>query len=65
MDNEHAESLTEKIKDFFSNAVGLPPGKFPDGETKPIDETIAPRGTLTSEDAERLPPRAGTGISVE
>ncbi len=65
MANEHDESLVEKIKDLFNNVVGLPPGKFPDGEPKPIDETITPRGTLTSEDAERLPPRAGTGISVE
>ncbi len=65
MDTGHTETLVEKIKDMFNNAVGLPSGKYPDGEAKPIDETEPPRGTLTSEDAERLPPHGGAGIGVE
>jgi hypothetical protein len=63
MDNEHKETLLERIKDQFNNVVGLPPGKYPDGDPKPSDSSDAPRGTLTSDDAEGLPPHNGTGFS--
>ena len=65
MEDKHAESVAEKIKDRFNEVVGLPPGKFPDGETKPAREADSPHGTLTSDDAEGVPVHKGTGISVE
>ena len=34
MNDEKSESALEKIKDALNNAVGLPPGKFPDGKNK-------------------------------
>ncbi len=61
--DEHKESLLERIKDRLQDAVGLPPGKYRDGEPKPSDASDAPRGTLTSDDAEGLPPHEGTGFS--
>jgi len=61
MDNKREESLIEKIKDVFNTAVGLPPGRDADGEPKESDDD-APRGTLTADDAEGLPPHQGTGI---
>ena len=65
VDDEQTETVVEKIKDMFNNAVGLPAGRFPDGETKPAKQTDSPQGTLTSDDAEGLPPHGGTGIAVE
>ncbi len=62
MATEHEESLIEKAKDKLKDLAGLPPGRFPDGEAKPSSGADAPRGTLTSDDAEGLPPHAGTGI---
>ncbi len=64
MADTHKESIVEQVKDAFNTAVGLPPGRFPDGEPKP-SPTDAPEGTLTSDDAEGLPPHAGTGIAKE
>ena len=63
MDDPHKESLVERIKDKLKDAAGLPPGRYPDGETKPSDAEHAPRGTLTSDDTENLPPHQGTGFS--
>ncbi len=65
MSDAHQESLIEKVRDLFNNAVGLPSGKFPDGESKSPPADDSPRGTLTSDDAEGLPPKAGTGIQAE
>jgi hypothetical protein len=66
MNDEHAESIVEKIKGVFKNAVGLPPGdKTPHGEGAPATDPETPRGTLTADDAEGLPPRGGTGVAVE
>ncbi len=67
MDDKQTETVFEKIKDMFNNAVGLPAGRFPDGKPKaaPSDATDIPRGTLTSDDAEDLPPHGGAGIAVE
>jgi hypothetical protein len=63
MDNEREESLIDRIKDGFSAAIGLPPGKRPDGEAKAANENDdSPRKTLTADDAEGLPPHPGTGI---
>ena len=61
MDKAHRESFVEQVKDALNNAVGLPPGKFDDGEPKP-SPTDSPRGTLTSDDAENLPPHGDTGF---
>jgi len=65
MEGEHKETMIEKIKDLFNEAVGLPPGRFPDGEPKPTEETDSPSGTLTSDDAKGLAVNRGTGITVE
>jgi hypothetical protein len=64
MDNKREESLIERIKDGFSAAIGLPPGNNPDGEPKAMNASNddAPRKTLTSDDAEGLPPHQGTRI---
>jgi hypothetical protein len=58
----HEESLIEKARDLLNNAVGLPSGKFPDGESKSPKTDNSPTGTLTSDDAEGLAPHSGTGI---
>jgi hypothetical protein len=65
MANEHKEPLIEQVKDKLKDLAGLPPGRFPDGEPKPSSGADAPRGTLTSDDAEGLPPHqdVGTGIA--
>jgi hypothetical protein len=60
--NDHKESLLEQVKDKLRDFAGLPPGRFPDGEPKPSADTHSPTGTLTSDDAEGLPPHGGTGI---
>jgi hypothetical protein len=60
MDNKPEESLIDKIKQGFSAAIGLPPGRHPES-TEEIEDD-APRKTLTSDDAEGLPPHQGTGI---
>jgi len=57
--------LIERVKDAFNNAVGLPLGRYPDGEPKSMEGSDPPRGTLTADDAEGLPPHAGTGIKPE
>ena len=61
-ERDHQESLSERIRDKFNEIVGLPPGKYPDGEPKPTAASDTPRGTLTSDDAKGLPPHKGTGI---
>lgn len=63
MSDPHKESLVEKVEDRLKDAVGLPPGKYPDGEPKPSSHD-SPRETLTSDDAEDLPPHndVGTGF---
>jgi hypothetical protein len=65
MTEPHEESFLEKLGDKLRDAVGLPPGKYPDGEIKPSSPSSEPTGTLTSEDAEGLPPHQGTGIAPE
>jgi hypothetical protein len=65
MKKPHEEGLVERLADRLKDAVGLPPGKYRDGEAKPSKDHHEPRGTLTSEDAEGLPPHKGTGISPE
>ncbi len=66
MDEPKKESLAEKIKAVVRDAVGLPPGdRTPHGQGRPTDAEEDPQGTLTSDDAEGLPPHAGTGIAVE
>jgi hypothetical protein len=60
MDNKPEESLIERIKEGFNTAIGLPPGKH--GEPTNANDDDAPRKTLTSDDAEGLPPHPGTGI---
>jgi hypothetical protein len=62
MNNEQPESALEKVKDLINNAVGLPPGKYPNGDPKPSNQTDEPRETLTSGDAEGVPVPHGTGI---
>jgi hypothetical protein len=64
MATDHKEPLLEQVKDKLKDLAGLPPGRFPDGEPKPSTGVDAPRGTLTSDDAEGLPPHqdVGTGI---
>lgn len=64
MPKEHKESLLEQVEDKLKDLAGLPPGRFPDGEPKPSSGADAPRSTLTSDDAEGLPPHddLGTGI---
>jgi hypothetical protein len=62
MASEHKESLLEQVLDKLKDLTGLPPGRFPDGEPKPSTGAGAPSGTLTSDDAQDLPPHAGTGI---
>jgi hypothetical protein len=56
------ESALERAADKLRDAAGLPPGRFADGKPKPSDAAHTPRKTLTSEDAENLPPHEGTGI---
>jgi hypothetical protein len=56
------ESALERAADKLKDAVGLPPGRFSDGAPKPSDAAHTPRKTLTSEDADDLPPHEGTGI---
>jgi len=65
VEDEHKESLVEKIKDRLKDAVGLPPGKFPDGEPKPTTSINAPRGTLTADDTEDLPPHGNDGTGFQ
>jgi hypothetical protein len=64
MDNKREESLIDRIKDGFSAAIGLPPGRDAYGQPKPTNERDddSPRKTLTADDAEGLPPHQGTGI---
>ena len=66
MDAPKTETAIEKIKAVLKDTVGLPPGDgTPHGEGRPTNGDAVPRGTLTSDDAEGLPPHAGTGIAVE
>ena len=64
MPSRHKESLIERAQDKLKDLAGLPPGRFPDGEPKPSTGADAPRGTLTADDAQGLPPHddLGTGI---
>jgi hypothetical protein len=60
------ESLVDRIKAGLRDVVGLPPGDgTPHGKGRSNKADDAPRGSLTADDAENLPPHAGTGISVE
>jgi hypothetical protein len=60
------ETTVEKIEGVLRDLVGLPPGDgTPHGQGRPTKAEDVPRGTLTSDDAEGLPPHAGTGIAVE
>jgi hypothetical protein len=64
MDDEPTETTLEKIKAAFNDIVGLPPGdKTPHGAGRKASPTDDPRGTLTADDAEGLPPHGGTGIA--
>jgi len=66
MDTPETDTAVEKIKGILRDLVGLPPGDgTPHGEGRPTNADEAPRGTLTSDDGEGLPPHAGTGIAVE
>jgi len=66
MEPEEKEGVVERIEVLLKDAVGLPPGDgTPHGKGRPIHGEDVPRGTLTSDDAEGLPPHAGTGIAVE
>lgn len=66
MDTPETESAVEKFKGVLRDVVGLPPGDgTPHGEGRTTNAEDVPRGTLTSDDAEGLPPHAGTGIAVE
>ena len=66
MDTPKTETVVEKIKGFFKDLVGLPPGDgTPHAEGRPTNAEEPRRGTLTSDDAEGLPPYAGTGIAVD
>jgi hypothetical protein len=56
------ETALERAADKLKDAVGLPPGRFADGTPKPSDAAHTPRKTLTSEDADDLPPHEGTGF---
>ncbi len=62
MANDDKEPLIEQIYDKVRDLVGLPPGRHSDGEPKPSTGADEPRGTLTADDAEGLPPHEGTGI---
>ena len=63
MADDRKETLTERIADKAKDFVGLPPGRRPDGAPKP-SRADAPRKTLTSDDAEDLPPHRGTGFKT-
>ena len=64
MQAEHQKpSLLEQTFDRIKEFVGLPPGRDVDGEPKTYVSDDAPRGTLTADDAQGLPPHQGTGIS--
>jgi len=57
------DTLTEELLGKVKDALGLPPGQRPDGTPRPSTEN-PPRETLTSDDAEGLPPHddVGTGL---
>ena len=56
----------EEAKAAIDDILGLPPGdKTPHGEGRPVIPEDSPEGTLTSDDAEGLPPHQGTGIKAE
>jgi hypothetical protein len=60
------EGAVEKIKAVLRDVVGLPPGDgTPHGPGRSTQSDEPPSGSLTSDDAEQLPPHAGTGIAVE
>ena len=63
MDEKRKETLGEKLKE----AVGLPPGRHLDEIQSPDLPRDAPRGTLTADDTENLPPHGdvGTGLKRE
>jgi len=63
VEHDPKESLSERIKEKFNEVVGVPPGEHADGKPRPGEASDSPRGTLTSDDAEGLPPHKGTGIS--
>ena len=65
MPSRHKESLIERAQDKLKDLAGLPPGRFPDGEPKPSTGADAPRGALTADDAQGLPPHDDLGTGVK
>ena len=57
------QTLLEQTFDRIKEFVGLPPGRDVDGAPRTYVNDDAPRGTLTADDAEGLPPHQGTGIN--
>jgi hypothetical protein len=56
MDDSHKETLAERLRE----AMGLPPGDPEVKPERPLDDG-SPRETLTSDDAEGLPPHNDVG----
>jgi hypothetical protein len=56
MDDKRKETLIERVKE----AVGLPPGRRSEAPPQPPRDE-SPRETLTSDDAEDLPPHNDVG----
>ena len=63
MDRKREETPLERLRE----SVGLPPGRHLDEEAAPALDRAAPRGSLTADDAEGLPPHndVGTGMKRE
>ena len=66
METKEDKPAPSKLKAILNDIMGLPPGdKTPHGEGRPVNPEDSPEGTLTSDDAEGLPPHQGTGIKAE
>jgi hypothetical protein len=60
MDDTRKETVVERLVERAREAVGLPPGNHPEAGRKPPNDD-SPRETLTSDDAEGLPPHNDVG----
>jgi hypothetical protein len=60
VDDENKETLTERLVERAKEAAGLPPGKHLEEIPEPLDDD-SPRHSLTSDDAEGLPPHNDVG----
>jgi hypothetical protein len=60
VDDANKETLTERLVERAKEAAGLPPGKPAEERLLP-ERDDSPRHTLTSDDAEGLPPHNDVG----